>query len=62
MALNPRQAPARIWRRLALASLLALLLCAYWMVLRSLEARADVGTHPAVVPAPLLDRHTPRVD
>ncbi|GGJ98213.1 hypothetical protein [Luteimonas terricola] len=62
MALFPRRAHARIWRRLAFATLLAMLLMCYWMALRALERQAGDGTQPVVRPAPMLDRHTPRVD
>ena len=62
MALSPRQVPARTWRRLALATLLALLLPAYWMLLQALEARSGVDAQPAAAPVPALDRHTPRVN
>lgn len=61
MALPPRQASPRAWYWLVLATLLALLLPAYWLVLQGLEAGAEPGTR-IIDPAPLLDRHTPRVD
>lgn len=57
------RAQARIWRRLACATLLLLLLVSYWMALRALEGQSRDGGPGTIHPAPTtLDRHTPRVD
>ena len=62
MALPPRQVRPRAWRRLALATLLALLLSAYWMTLQRLDASTTIDAPPPAHASPGLDRHTPRVN
>lgn len=56
------RAQARIWRWLACATLLVLLLACYWMALRALGSRSGDGIRATIHPVPTLDRHTPRVN
>ena len=64
MPLPPHRARAqvRLWRRLACATLLVLLLASYWIALRALGSGPAEGTPATVYPTPALDLHTPRIN
>lgn len=59
MAMHPSPTPARLWRWLAVAALLALLLGAYWIALQRIGAHIGDSVEQALRPVPGLEEPTP---
>lgn len=62
MSLHPHHGRSRLARWLALATVCALLLGAYWIGLQRVGALLGDSVEQALRPVPALDDHTPRVD
>lgn len=62
MAMHPQYSRTRLWRWLAVGTLCALLLGAYWIGLQRVGALLGDSVEQALRPVPALDDHTPRVD
>lgn len=59
MAMHPSPASPRLWRWLAVAAVLALLLVAYWIALQRIGAHLGDSVEQALRPVPGLDEPTP---